>query len=116
MDLDLCFEGSVPAQITQVSLSSCSSACTNHNSLHCKLCPYHLHDLSTSLLFPAADGFFFLLKTTSDMVELLKEKQSLWEVEELLLCVCIVCLFFSTFPIHTTSSSEVSSLSSAQHT
>lgn len=57
----------------------------------------------------------FLLETISDMVKLLEEKQSPWAVEECV-CVCIACLFFSTFPIQIISSSEVSYLWSAQHT
>lgn len=74
--------------------------------------------LTTSMIFPHLSCSlqlmeFFLLKTTSDVAKLLKEKQSAWAGEEFV-CVCIcVCVlsFFSTFPIQITSSSEVSYLS-----
>lgn len=110
MDLYLCFEGPVPAQITQVSLSSCSFACANHNSLLCKLCPYHLLDLSTPLLFLAANGFFpsqnhFWCGKTPE------RKAVTVGSGGISVCMCIVCLFFSTFPRQTTSSSEMRYLS-----
>lgn len=62
--------------------------------------------LTTSMIFPHLSCSlqlmeFFLLKTTSDVVKLLKEKQSAWAVEEFVcvcVCVCVCCLFSPPFP------------------